>query len=113
MKPYLLSAIAAAALLLSAPAHAADECVAAPDVAKILAAQNPHVSLGKTQDAAAILRKVQNVFGPAPHAASDKVAALVLYDGQPAGVVFFDAKGCAADNIIPGPGLMGQILAQP
>lgn len=100
-------------LLLAAPALADESCVTKDEVAAALAKQDPKISLSTSHPSASILHKVQNVFGPAPHAANDKVAALILYDGQPAGVVFFDEKGCAADSILPGIGLMEQVLAQP
>lgn len=100
-------------LLLATPAMADESCVTRNEVAASLAKQDPKISLSVSIPAAETLRRIQNVFGPAPTAAHDKTAALVLYDGQPAGVVFFDEKGCAADSILPGIGLMGQVLAQP
>ena len=102
----------AALLLLAAPAMA-DDCINHAGVAAALSNQDPKISLGADQPAAAILRKVENVFGKAPNEANDKVAAIIFYDGKPAGVVFFDKNGCAADSIIPGPSVMAQVLAQP
>ena len=32
--------------------------------------------------------------------------------GQVAGAVWFDSHGCAGDSIVPGVGMMGQVLAQ-
>lgn len=111
MKTLLL---ATAALLISATSALADGgCFTRNEVAANLAKQDPRISLGADQPAGKILHKIENVFGPAPHHADDLIAAVILYDGKPAGVVFFDKHGCAADSILPGAGLMAQVLAQP